>query len=78
MWVRVDHCGDQKQLVFGMLDNEPLNENCGKVKLGSARFDHQVNTCVHMLTDFELFVLPRKKMSLGFLSRWKYLDVSEL
>lgn len=35
MWVRVDHCDEQKQLVFGTLDNEPLNEYGGKVKLGS-------------------------------------------
>jgi hypothetical protein len=41
MWVRVDDCDDQKQLVFGMLDNEPLNVYCGKGKLGSARFDHR-------------------------------------
>jgi hypothetical protein len=25
MWVRVHHCDDEKQLVFGTLDNEPVN-----------------------------------------------------
>ena len=24
MWVRVDHCNDEQQLVFGTLDNEPV------------------------------------------------------
>ena len=35
MWVRVDHCDDDKQLVFGTLDNEPLNDYEGAVGLGS-------------------------------------------
>jgi len=35
MWVRVDRCDDQNQLVFGMLDNEPLNEYGDNLKLGS-------------------------------------------
>ena len=35
MWVRVDRSDDDEQLVFGTLDNEPLNEYGGKVKLGS-------------------------------------------
>jgi len=35
MWMIVDHCDDQKRLVFGKLDNEPVNEYGGKVKLGS-------------------------------------------
>lgn len=35
MWVRVDRCDERKQLVFGTLDNEPLNDYSGKVKLGS-------------------------------------------
>ena len=35
MWIRVDRCDDKKELVFGTLDNEPLNEYCAKVKLGS-------------------------------------------
>jgi hypothetical protein len=26
MWVRVRHCDDEKQIVFGDLDNVPLNE----------------------------------------------------
>lgn len=35
MWVRVTRCDEQKQLVFGVLDNEPLNDYDGKVGLGS-------------------------------------------
>ena len=35
MWVRVGRCDDQKQLVFGTLDSEPLNDYDGKVGLGS-------------------------------------------
>ena len=35
MWVRVHHCDDEKKLVFGVLDNQPVNEYGGKVKLGS-------------------------------------------
>jgi hypothetical protein len=25
MWMRVHHCDDKKQLVFGTLDNQPVN-----------------------------------------------------
>jgi len=35
MWVRVTHCDDDKQLVFGKLDNEPLHDYGGKIELGS-------------------------------------------
>jgi hypothetical protein len=35
MWVRVSRCDDQKQLVYGTLDSEPLNDYDGKVDLGS-------------------------------------------
>jgi hypothetical protein len=35
MWVRVENCDDEKQLVFGRLDNEPLNDYAGKLMLGS-------------------------------------------
>jgi hypothetical protein len=35
MWVRVDHCDDEKQLVFGTLDSEPVNDYEGKIGLGS-------------------------------------------
>jgi hypothetical protein len=35
MWVRVHHCDDTKKLVFGTLDNEPLNDYDSKVELGS-------------------------------------------
>ena len=35
MWVRVHHCDDAKQLVFGTLDNEPVNDYDGRIGLGS-------------------------------------------
>jgi hypothetical protein len=35
MWVRVHHCDDEKQLVFGTLDNEPVNDYGGSIELGS-------------------------------------------
>ncbi len=35
MWVRVHHCDEEKQLVFGTLDNEPLDDHNGKLELGS-------------------------------------------
>lgn len=35
MWVRLDHCDNEKRLVFGTLDNEPLNDYESKLKLGS-------------------------------------------
>jgi hypothetical protein len=35
MWMVVDQTDDKKRLVFGTLDNEPVNDYGGKVKLGS-------------------------------------------
>ena len=35
MWVIVQSRDDKKRLVYGVLDNEPVNEYGGKVKLGS-------------------------------------------
>jgi hypothetical protein len=35
MWVIVQSRDDKKRIVFGVLDNEPLNNYSGKVKLGS-------------------------------------------
>jgi hypothetical protein len=35
MWVRVESCDDQKRIVYGRLDSEPLNDYDKKVKLGS-------------------------------------------
>lgn len=35
MWVRVTRCDDEKQLVFGILDNEPLKNYGDKVVLGT-------------------------------------------
>jgi hypothetical protein len=35
MWVRVNRCDEHKQLVFGILDDEPLNDYQGRVELGS-------------------------------------------
>ena len=35
MWVRVSRCDEQKRLVFGTLDNEPLNDYGGRIGLES-------------------------------------------
>ena len=35
MWVRVTRCDDDEQLIFGVLDNEPLNNYQDKIDLGS-------------------------------------------
>ena len=35
MWVRVNHCDEKKQLVFGVLDNQPLNNYGDRIRLGS-------------------------------------------
>jgi hypothetical protein len=35
MWVRVHHCDDAKKMVFGTLDNQPINEYDGEVELGT-------------------------------------------
>ena len=35
MWMIVDHTDDKTRLVYGVLDNEPVNDYSGKVKLGS-------------------------------------------
>lgn len=35
MWVRITRCDKEKQLVFGILDNIPLNDYEGNVRLGS-------------------------------------------
>jgi hypothetical protein len=35
MWVKVEVCDDERQLLFGQLDNEPLNDYRGKIELGS-------------------------------------------
>jgi hypothetical protein len=35
MWVRVTVCDDAKQLVFGTLDNAPVSDTSGKLKLGT-------------------------------------------
>jgi len=35
MWVRVTRCDQEKQLVFGVLDNEPLNDCEGRLGLGA-------------------------------------------
>jgi hypothetical protein len=32
---RVHHCDDEKKLVFGTLDNDPLNDYHGKIGLGT-------------------------------------------
>jgi hypothetical protein len=35
MWVRAEVCDDQRKLVIGRLDNEPLNDYEGKVERGA-------------------------------------------
>ncbi len=35
MWIRVHHCDEEKEIVFGTLDSEPLNDYDGKVTLGT-------------------------------------------
>jgi hypothetical protein len=35
MWVRVTSCDDAKRLLFGTLDNAPVNDYSGKLKLGT-------------------------------------------
>jgi hypothetical protein len=35
MWVRVTRCDEDKQLIFGVLDNEPLNDYEENINLGS-------------------------------------------
>ena len=35
MWVRVTRSDDEKQIVFGILDNEPLGEYRKRLRLGS-------------------------------------------
>jgi len=35
MWVRVHRCDDDRQIVFGTLDNVPVNDESGKLKLGT-------------------------------------------
>jgi hypothetical protein len=35
MWVRVHRCDDTQKIVFGSLDNAPVNDTSGKLKLGT-------------------------------------------
>jgi hypothetical protein len=35
IWLRVHHSDEEKKLVFGTLDNEPLNDYDGKIELGT-------------------------------------------
>jgi hypothetical protein len=35
MWMVVDHCDDENRLVFGTLDNMPVNDYERKIELGS-------------------------------------------
>jgi hypothetical protein len=35
MWVRVESCDEEKRLIFGILDNEPLLEHGRNVGLGT-------------------------------------------
>lgn len=35
MWVRVHRCDDARQIVFGTLDNVPINDVSGKLTFGT-------------------------------------------
>jgi hypothetical protein len=35
MWVRITRCDEEKELIFGVLDNEPVNDYRGTLVLGS-------------------------------------------
>jgi hypothetical protein len=35
MWVHVHRCGDDRQIVFGVLENAPVNDSTGRLKLGT-------------------------------------------
>jgi hypothetical protein len=35
MWIRITRCEEAKQIVFGILDNTPVNDYGGKLRLGS-------------------------------------------
>jgi len=35
IWVCVDHCDDERRLVFGVLENQPVNDYAGKITFGS-------------------------------------------
>lgn len=35
MWVQVEACDDSRKLIFGRLDNDPVNDYNGRIDLGS-------------------------------------------
>ena len=35
MWVRVEACDDERNVIIGRLDSEPVNDYEGKMELGS-------------------------------------------
>lgn len=35
MWVRIRRCDNEKRLIYGMLDNKPVNDYEGKLCVGS-------------------------------------------
>ena len=35
MWIRVTRCDDERKLVFGTLDSEPVNDYGGRIALGA-------------------------------------------
>lgn len=35
MWVRVEVCDDKRKVIIGKLDNEPLNDDDGKIEQGA-------------------------------------------
>jgi hypothetical protein len=44
MWMIVDHVNDRKRLVYGVPDNEPVDDYGGEVKLGSL-FCRELRQC---------------------------------
>jgi hypothetical protein len=60
MWPRVVRCDDEKPVVYGRLDDEPLNGYGGKLGLGSelaVRFS-QVREAAERVSDGEAWHLP--------------------
>jgi hypothetical protein len=53
MWVRVTDCDDEKKLVFGMLDNEPVNDYGG---MGSSNSGIRECWVLELLTTARLFL----------------------
>jgi hypothetical protein len=77
MWVRLDYCDDESRVVFGTLDNEPLNDYDGKISLGSELAISYDNIRDHKsrLSDQLLDLLCRRSGPLGGRHRNPHGDV---